>query len=62
MGLDIKRSVWNLLAAILDVHLVLAKIIGRVGGLERTISVVGYLDFARISIWALFLCFVFVSK
>lgn len=54
MGLDIERSVRNLLSTILDVHLVLAKVIGSVGSLESTVSIVGYFNFARISIWALF--------
>lgn len=53
MGLDVERSVRDFLAAVLDVYLVLAKIIGRVGSFESSVAVVGYLDFARISIRAL---------
>ncbi len=53
MGLDVERSVRDFLAAVLDVYLVVAKIIWRVGSFESSITVVGYLDFARISIRAL---------
>lgn len=60
MGLDVERSVRDFLAAVLDVYLVLAKIIGRVGSFESSVAVVGYLDFARISIRALL--FVLESK
>jgi hypothetical protein len=60
MGLDIEWSVWDFLAAILNVYLVLAKIIGCVGGFESTVPVVGYFYFARISIRALL--FLFESK
>lgn len=52
-GLHSERSVRHLLAAVLDVHFVLAKIVGCVGGFERTIAIVYNLDFARITVRAL---------
>jgi hypothetical protein len=60
MSLDIEWSVRDFLAAILNVYFVLTKIIGCVGGFESAVTVVRYLDFARISIRALL--FLFESK
>lgn len=52
-SLDVEGSVRNFFASVLDVHLVLAKIVGRVGGFKGSVAIVRYFYFARISIWTL---------
>ena len=51
--LDGEGSVRHLLAAVLDVDLVLAQVIRRVGGLKSAVAIVGHFDFARVAVGAL---------
>lgn len=53
MSLDGERRVRHFFPAILDIDLVLAQIVRRVGGLKRTVTIVGHFDFARIAVRSL---------